>query len=168
MGSVVVLLGSRAQAQQLCCMGLVASRHVGSSQIRDWTHVACVGRGILHHWATREALCFSSLRLALSFETDFTWIHMLTWGGETWVRECDDIDWYQNHCQGHQYREGPGNDSSIRWPSLHLLRGRRSTISTNTTWMPMNTADILRLFTSGISPRQGTFQTQEDWGSAGK
>ena len=28
---------------------------------------------------------------------------MLTWGGEAWVRECDDIEWYQNHCQGHQY-----------------------------------------------------------------
>ena len=34
--------------------------------------------------------------------------------------------------------------------------------------MPMNTPDILRLVTSSISPRQGTFQTQGDGGSAGK
>ena len=46
---------SRAQAQQLWCMGLVALRHVGSSQTRDWTHVPCSGRWILYHWATKEA-----------------------------------------------------------------------------------------------------------------
>ena len=28
---------------------------VGSSQIRDWTCVPCLGRRILHHWASREA-----------------------------------------------------------------------------------------------------------------
>ena len=27
-----------------------------SSQSRDWTHVFCVGRQILYHWATREAI----------------------------------------------------------------------------------------------------------------
>jgi len=27
----------------------------GSSQPRDWTHVSCIGRQILYHWATREA-----------------------------------------------------------------------------------------------------------------
>ena len=26
----------------------------GSSQIRDWTHVFCIGRQILYHWATWE------------------------------------------------------------------------------------------------------------------
>ena len=35
--------------------GLVVLHHVGSSQIRDWTHVSCIGRWILCHWATREA-----------------------------------------------------------------------------------------------------------------
>ena len=38
-------------------MGLVAPRHlriVGSSQTRDRTHVPCIGRRILNHWATRE------------------------------------------------------------------------------------------------------------------
>ena len=37
-------------------MGLVAPRHVGSSQTRAWTHVPCIGRQILNHCATREAL----------------------------------------------------------------------------------------------------------------
>ena len=36
-------------------MGLVAPRHVGSSQTRDRTRVPCIGRWILNHWATREA-----------------------------------------------------------------------------------------------------------------
>ena len=38
-------------------MGLAALRHVGSSSLtRDLTHVFCIGRHILYHWATREAL----------------------------------------------------------------------------------------------------------------
>ena len=43
------LLGSRAQAQQLRCMGLVAPWHVGSSQIRDQSCVSFIGRQILSH-----------------------------------------------------------------------------------------------------------------------
>ena len=35
--------------------GLVAPRHVGSSQTRARTRVACIGRQILNHCATREA-----------------------------------------------------------------------------------------------------------------
>ena len=35
--------------------GLVAPRHVGSSQIRDRIHVFCTGRQILDCSATREA-----------------------------------------------------------------------------------------------------------------
>ena len=35
-------------------MGLVALQHVGSFQIRDQTHVPCLGRWILKHRATRE------------------------------------------------------------------------------------------------------------------
>ena len=34
--------------------GLSCPRHVGSSQIRDQTHVSCIGRQILNHWTTRE------------------------------------------------------------------------------------------------------------------
>ena len=48
------LAGSRAQAQQLWCTGLVAPWHVGSSQTRARTCVPCVDRRILNHCATRE------------------------------------------------------------------------------------------------------------------
>ena len=44
-----------AQAQQLWLTGLVAPRHVGSSQTRARTHVPCIGRQTLNHCATREA-----------------------------------------------------------------------------------------------------------------
>ena len=51
-----------AQAQQLWLTGLVAQRHVGSSQTRARTRVPCIGRQILNHCATREAplFCFDS------------------------------------------------------------------------------------------------------------
>ena len=54
-GSAWQLRGSQAQAWQLWPMGLVALWYVGSSQIRDQTHVFCVGKWILYRWATREA-----------------------------------------------------------------------------------------------------------------
>ena len=44
-----------AQAQWLWLTGLVAPRHVGSSQTRDRTRVPCIGRQTLNHCATREA-----------------------------------------------------------------------------------------------------------------
>ena len=53
--SVAAVPGARAQAQWLWCMGSVAPWLVGSSQIRDQTHVSCTGRRILYHGATREA-----------------------------------------------------------------------------------------------------------------
>ena len=37
-------------------MGLVALRHVGSSQTMDWTCISCIGRGILYFWATGEPI----------------------------------------------------------------------------------------------------------------
>ena len=43
------------QAQQLWLTGLVAPRHVGSSQTRARTRVPCIGGQILNHCATREA-----------------------------------------------------------------------------------------------------------------
>ena len=52
-------------AQQLWCPGLVALRHVGSSPTRDRTHVSCIGRQILHHWATREALMWTIYKKSL-------------------------------------------------------------------------------------------------------
>ena len=36
------------------CVGLVAQQNVGFSQIRDQTHVSCIGRWILYHRAIRE------------------------------------------------------------------------------------------------------------------
>ena len=48
------LAGSRAQAQGLWHTGLVAPPHVGSSRSRARTRVACIGRRILNHCATRE------------------------------------------------------------------------------------------------------------------
>ena len=41
---------------KLWLTGLVAPRHVGSSQTRARTRVPCIGRQILNHCATREAL----------------------------------------------------------------------------------------------------------------
>ena len=58
-------MGSGAQAQQLWCTGLVAQRHVGSSPIRDWPHVSCIGRWVPHHRAPREAPFLPSLLLSL-------------------------------------------------------------------------------------------------------
>ena len=49
------LPGFRAQAQQLWCMGFVGPWHVGSSRVRDRTHVSCIGWQILYHWATGGA-----------------------------------------------------------------------------------------------------------------
>ena len=43
-------------------MGLVASRHVGSSRTRAQTRVPCIGRQILNHCATREALLFDFVK----------------------------------------------------------------------------------------------------------
>ena len=57
------LLGSRVQAQQLWRMGLVASRHVGSSRTRARTRVPCIGRRIPNHCATREVLKLAFLDL---------------------------------------------------------------------------------------------------------
>ena len=55
-----------APAQQLWLTGLVAPRHVGSSQTRARTHVPCIGRQILNHSATREAQAFT-------FKMTFQW-----------------------------------------------------------------------------------------------
>ena len=50
-----------AQAQQLWLTGLVALRHVGSSQTRAQTHVPCIGMQILNQCTIREALAGVSL-----------------------------------------------------------------------------------------------------------
>ena len=45
-----------SQARILECVAISSPR--GSSGPRDWTRISCVGRQILHHWATREAYLF--------------------------------------------------------------------------------------------------------------
>ena len=60
-------------APTLCCKGLVAPRHVGSSWVRDRPRIPFIGRRILIHCVTREALHF-----CLSFSPDLrkrTFIH---------------------------------------------------------------------------------------------
>ena len=49
-----------AQAWLLWRMGLVALRHVGSSQTKGQTHISSAGIWILNHLTTKEALlvCF--------------------------------------------------------------------------------------------------------------
>ena len=47
--------GAWVLEHRLNSCGLVAPRHVESSQIRNRSHVSCIGRWILYHWATREA-----------------------------------------------------------------------------------------------------------------
>ena len=42
------------QTQLLWYTGLVAPWQVGSSRIRDQTHVPCIRRWVLNHWTTRE------------------------------------------------------------------------------------------------------------------
>ena len=61
------------QAQWLWLTGLVAPRHVGSSQTRARTRVPCIGRQILNHCATREALSPSYSVL----ESPPSWRHQL-------------------------------------------------------------------------------------------
>ena len=67
-------MGFRARGlQELWCMGLVALRHVGSSQIRDQTPVSCIGRQILYHWATREASFSLIIYVVFSFFIPSLW-----------------------------------------------------------------------------------------------
>ena len=74
-------MGSRKQAQPSGLTGLGAPRHVGASQIRDRIHVSCTGRRILYHWASREALHFS---------TEFT---CLSLSQQVCCYKCDTLYW---------------------------------------------------------------------------
>ena len=44
---------------------LVAPQHVESPQIRNQTHVPCIGRQILNHWTTREGFIITRKNLLL-------------------------------------------------------------------------------------------------------
>ena len=78
--------GSIALAHWLSC-----SLHVGSSWIRDGTHVSCIGRWILYHRATREAPQEKFLNRFLRIRCDTA---MLEESRETWksAREEPDLD----------------------------------------------------------------------------
>ena len=57
--AVSLVVEHRLQTRSLSSCGsrtLVAPRHVGSSQTRARTRVPCIGRQILNHCTTREAL----------------------------------------------------------------------------------------------------------------
>ena len=59
---------SQALEHRLSSCGLQAlllHSNVGSSWIKDWTNVSCIGRQILYHWATREALLLGFWRTVL-------------------------------------------------------------------------------------------------------
>ena len=47
-------------AQSLWHTALASPWHVGSSRTRYLTHVSCIARRILNHWATREAQVYVS------------------------------------------------------------------------------------------------------------
>ena len=70
------LAGSRAQAQQLWVMGLVALRHVGSSRTRYRTRVPCIGRQILNHCAPREVPKSQSLAVMTFFKKCYLFIYL--------------------------------------------------------------------------------------------
>ena len=51
----LVVVAPRPQSTGSAVMGLVAPRHMGSSWIRDRTHVSCIGKQFCYHSAAREA-----------------------------------------------------------------------------------------------------------------
>ena len=69
--------GSHALEQRLSSVahGPVALWHVGSSQIRDRTHVSCIGRQILY---PREVLLVLFLRVRVFLETSqqVSWVSL--------------------------------------------------------------------------------------------
>ena len=61
------LVGSRAQAQQLWHMGLVAPQHVGSSWTRARTRVPCIGRQILFFFFLTSLLEYNCFTMVCQF-----------------------------------------------------------------------------------------------------
>ena len=106
---------------KLWCTGLVASRHVGSSWIRNWICVFCVGK-ILHHWAPREApqLSFPPAKLVESH----------------WFRRGPN-----SPCNSTSVRATPGlAHPSWRWgclsTALNFMVGGPFILTPNTSWHP--------------------------------
>ena len=102
--------GSRAHSAHLWCTGFVALRHVGSSQTRDWTRVSCIGRWILHPWATREAptvllnLVFRNNLWLLPIQTSPTWDLILLLFSEHFSWSGEFLQWGYNNGKAKSYR----------------------------------------------------------------
>ena len=77
-GSVVVVPGFQSTGSITVVRGLAAPRHVRSSCTRDRTCVSCIGRQILYHRATREALKLSSYLKDLAENPGLFWIDLVT------------------------------------------------------------------------------------------
>ena len=45
-----------------CRFNSCSTWHVGSSWIRDWTYVSCIGRLNLYHWAAKGTLAFFKIK----------------------------------------------------------------------------------------------------------
>ena len=85
-------------------MGLVVPQHVVSSWTTDRTSVSCIGRWILHHWATREAhqmIFFNKLN-----EDNAGFIHIM--GASTGPRvKLDTFSQPMLPCMGWWFWRGP-------------------------------------------------------------
>ena len=52
----------------------------GSSQPRDWTHISCIGRWVLYHWATREAsVQINSFQIIINLDFFYTYKKIRSW-----------------------------------------------------------------------------------------
>ena len=67
-------------------MGLVALRHVGSSQTRARTRVPCIGKRVLNHCATGEAL-YNSFKIYIDILDIMKSLWPLFWSLENIVSE---------------------------------------------------------------------------------
>ena len=82
------------QARILEWVAMPSSR--GASWPRDWTRVSCLGRWILYHWATGEALTWSQTFLSEkeSFGPHFLWCIRCWWESSTRQRAAVNGVWY--------------------------------------------------------------------------
>ena len=97
------LPGSRAQAQQLWLMGLAASRHVASSQIRDQSCVSCLGLWTFYHWAPRDAALVSLFESIILENGSLK--HRRPWTGQQPTT--------RQHPKGHSWCQDPVSGSML-------------------------------------------------------
>ena len=113
-------------------MGLVAPLHVGSSPIRDQTHISCIGRWMPYHWATREAQ-------KSSFEHS-TW-KFAKKSRESLVQK------------GGCWEVNQERDCWPRWPCCTGTRRRIKTVLAprQQTWLPLLVHPLAQLSTAAVS-----------------